>query len=53
MQLTPEQRTVFTQAFDATCQKRGTVNLAQNVSAIIANINEDDTLQKLFAPCGD
>lgn len=40
--------TVFKEAFDATCQKRGTVNLTQNAPAIIANINEDDTLQKLW-----
>ena len=42
-------RTVFRQAFDATCEKRGTVNLMQNASSIITNINEDDTLQKLWA----
>lgn len=41
--------TVFREAFDATCKKRGTVNLMQNAPAIIANINEDDTLQKLWA----
>ncbi len=40
--------TVFKEAFDATCKKRGTVNLMQNAPAIIANINEDDTLQKLW-----
>lgn len=40
--------TVFNEAFDATCKKRGTVNLMQNAPAIIANINEDDTLQKLW-----
>lgn len=40
--------TVFREAFDATCQKRGTVNLIQNAPAIIANINEDDTLHKLW-----
>ena len=40
--------TVFIQAFDATCQKRGTVNLIQNAPAIISNINEDDTLHKLW-----
>ena len=41
--------TVFREAFDATCQKRGTVNLIQNAPAIISNINEDDTLHKLWA----
>lgn len=40
--------TVFKEAFDATCKKRGTVNMMQNAPAIIANINEDDTLQKLW-----
>ena len=40
--------TVFREAFDATCQKRGTVNLIQNAPAIISNINEDDTLHKLW-----
>lgn len=40
--------TVFKEAFDATCKKRGTVNLTQNAPAIIANINGDDTLQKLW-----
>jgi len=41
--------TVFREAFDATCQKRGTVNLMQNAPAIISNINEDDTLHKLWS----
>lgn len=41
-------RAVFKEAFYATCQKRGTVNLTQNAPAIIVNINEDDTLQKLW-----
>ena len=40
--------TVFKKAFDATCQKRGTVNLIQNAPAIISNINSDDTLHKLW-----
>ena len=40
--------TVLREAFDATCQKRGTVNLIQNAPAIISNINEDDTLHKLW-----
>ncbi|WP_242837736.1 nucleotidyl transferase AbiEii/AbiGii toxin family protein [Ruminococcus albus] len=40
--------TVFREAFDAACQKRGTVNLIQNAPAIIANINEDNTLHKLW-----
>lgn len=40
--------TVFKEAFDVTCKKRGTVNLMQNAPAIIANINEDDTMQKLW-----
>ena len=39
---------VFREAFDATCQKRSTVNLIQNAPAIIANVNEDDTLHKLW-----
>lgn len=41
-------RAVFRQAFDATCQKRGTVNLMQNASSIITNISEDNGLHKLW-----
>ena len=41
-------RAVFRQAFDATCEKRGTVNLTQNASSIITNISEDDGLHKLW-----
>lgn len=39
---------VFKEAFDATCQKRGTVNLTQNASSIITTISEDNGLHKLW-----
>ena len=41
-------RAVFKQAFDATCEKRGTVNLMQNASSIITTISEDEGLHKLW-----
>jgi predicted nucleotidyltransferase component of viral defense system len=42
-------RAVFRQAFDATCEKRGTVNLTQNASSIISTISEDNGLHKLWS----